>query len=295
MFRPGTGRNTAGFTGASAVAPGILEAHVGIRTERWRADTPCWTELTVEDVEEAKAFYGPLLGWSFERSPSDHSLVLATVDGVEAAGISEIHEDILHSPSEETGRPTGWLTYFATDNLHATVEAVQANDGQVLLPPRASGTRGHRAVVCDPTGAPFGLWQAGDSIGAAYVQDSGSFVWDDLRTPDPTVARDFYVKLFGFRNEALPPEMEPDDSYQTFSHPDEEWPLGGMGPMMGDTESAPYWLNYFQVHDITAALDFVESTGGQITQRDFESPFGRMASIRDTQGSRFWLMQPPAQ
>ncbi len=35
---------------------------MGIRTERWRPGTPCWTELTVDDVEEAKAFYGPLLG-----------------------------------------------------------------------------------------------------------------------------------------------------------------------------------------------------------------------------------------
>ncbi|GAB3253637.1 VOC family protein [Kineosporia babensis] len=266
---------------------------MGIRTERWRAGTPCWTELAVEDVEAAKAFYGPLLGWSFERSTSDHALVLATVDGVEASGIREIHEDILHSPSEETGRPTGWLNYFATDNLNASLEAVNANNGQILLQPQASGSRGHRAVACDPTGAPFGLWQAGESIGAAYVRDPGSFVWDDLRTPNPTVARAFYGKLFDFRNEALPAEMEADSSYQTFAHPDEEWPLGGMGPMMGEDDAAPYWLVYFQVRDITAALEFAESTGGRIVRRDFESPFGRMASLRDPWGSRFWLMQPP--
>lgn len=269
------------------------EAHVGIRTEKWRAGTPCWTELAVEDLEGAKAFYGPLLGWSFERSPAEHSLVLATVDGAAAAGISEIHEDVLRSPSEEVGRPTGWLTYFATDNLEATLRAVEKHDGQVLLQPQAAGTRGHRAVVCDPTGAPFGLWQAGDSIGIAHVREPGSFVWDDLRTPDPQVARDFYVQVFGFRAEPLPPELGPEEDYQTYSHPDESWPLGGIGPMMGDVDAAPYWLVYFQVRDLSEALEFVETTGGTIERRDFDSPFGRMASIRDPQASRLWLMQPP--
>lgn len=250
---------------------------MGIRTEHWRPGTPCWTELAVEDVESAKAFYGPLLGWSFERSPSEHALVLATVDGIEAAGISEIHEDVLRSPSEEVGRPSGWLTYFATNDLNATVEAVSKLDGQVLLPPRPVGTRGVKAVACDPTGAPFGLWQAGDSIGAAYVRDPGSFVWDDLRSPNPAVARDFYVQLFGFRSEPLPPEMGEANGYETYAHPDEEWPLGGIGPMMGEEDSAPYWLVYFQVRDITTALEFVETTGGQIVQRAFDTPFGRMA------------------
>jgi uncharacterized protein len=270
-----------------------LEAHVGIRTEHWRTGTPCWTELAVEDLEGAKAFYGPLLGWSFERSPSEHTLVLATVDGVEAAGLIEIHEDVLRSPSEEVGRPSGWLTYFATDNLRASAEAVHAYDGQILLQPHPVGTRGYKAVACDPTGAPFGLWQARDSIGAALVRESGAFVWDDLRTSKPEVARDFYTRLFGFQNESLPEEMGETEGYQTYAHADEPWPLGGIGPMMGEDDSAPYWLVYFQIRDIATALEFVETTGGTIVARDFDSPFGRMASIRDPQGSRLWLMQPP--
>ncbi len=268
---------------------------MGIRTERWRPGTPCWTELTVDDVEEAKVFYGPLLGWSFERSPAEPALVLATVDGVAAAGISEIHEDTLHSPSADFGRPTGWLIYFATDDLAATAEAVQAHDGQILQQPQAAGTRGRRAVACDPTGAPFGLWQAGDSIGTGYVRDPGCFIWDDLRSPNPDGAREFYTAVFGFRTEPLPAEMGAGNGYQTYAFPDESWPLGGMGPMMGDADAAPHWLAYFQVRDIVAALEFVESTGGRIERRDFETPFGRMAAIRDPQGSRLWIMQPPGQ
>lgn len=266
---------------------------MGIRTEPWRPGTPCWTELTVDDAQEAKAFYGPLLGWSFERSPAEPALILATVDGVAAAGISEIREDGLHSPSADFGRPTGWLSYFATGNLTATADAVQANDGQILLPPQAAGTRGRRAVACDPTGAPFGLWQAGDSIGAAHVREAGSFVWDDLRSPNPMVAREFYTAVFGFRSEPLPPEMGAGDSYQTFAFPDQPWPLGGIGPMMGDADAAPYWLVYFQVRDIVTALEFAGSSGGRVEGRHFDSPFGRMASLRDPQGSRFWIMQPP--
>ncbi|MBT0769727.1 VOC family protein [Kineosporia sp. J2-2] len=270
----------------------LLEAHVAIRTEHWRAGTPCWTELVVDDAEEAKAFYGPLLGWSFERSTSEHSLVVATVDGVEAAGISEIHEDVLRSPSEELGRPTGWLTYFATGNLAAAVEAVQANDGQVLLPPRPAGTRGHRAVACDPTGAPFGLWQAGDAIGAAHTREAGAFVWCDLRSSEPARARAFYGRVFGLTHEPLPPEAGGDGDYQTISLPGDPWPLGGIGPMMGETDASPYWLVYFQVRDLAHAQEFVESTGGRIERRAFDTPFGRMAAVRDPRGSRFWLMQP---
>ncbi|GAB6897587.1 VOC family protein [Kineosporia succinea] len=257
---------------------------MAVRTEKWRAGTPCWAELAADDVEVAKAFYGPLLGWSFERSVSEHRLVVATVEGAEAAGITEVHEDT----------PTGWLVHFATDNLQATADSVVAHDGQVLLPPQAAGTRGRRAVACDPTGAPFGLWQAGDAVGGEHTRAPGSFVWDDLRTPNPSVAREFYSQVFGFANAPLPAEMGGGDDYQTYSFPDQSWPLGGMGPMMGDLESAPYWLVYFQVRSIVAALEFAESTGAHIDQRDFETQFGRMAALRDPFGNRFWLMEPSA-
>jgi len=239
------------------------------------------------DLAEAKAFYGPLLGWSFERSGSRQDLSLATVDGVCAAGIVVATAD--------AARPAGWLTFLATADIRADTDAVTAHGGRVLGPPQADGDRGSAAVACDPTGAPFGLWQAGAAIGTEHVQEPGCFAWSDLRTGDPQMAREFYAKVFGVLSDPLPAHLAGNEAYTTgyqiFLLADDRRPCGGSGPLT-DPE-APFWLVYFQVRDLTEAVEFVESTGGRIDRRSIHTPFGRMAAVRDPLGNRLHLLQTP--
>ena len=150
------------------------------------------------------------------------------------------------------------------------------------------------AVLADPSGAVFGLWQAGTMIGASLVNEPGGLVWEDLRSTDPAAARSFYGALFGYQYEVL--EMAGPD-YATFQLPSEPHVLGGMGGLMGLPDGTPsHWLVYFQVADTDAATAAAEQAGGTVVTPPMDTPFGRMACLADPDGATFMVMTTdPAQ
>ncbi len=57
---------------------------------------------------------------------------------------------------------------------------------------------GRMAVLADPTGAVFGIWQAGTNVGAGVVNEPGAITWNELNTRDPEAAKAFYGVVFGW-------------------------------------------------------------------------------------------------
>jgi predicted enzyme related to lactoylglutathione lyase len=249
------------------------------RTSRWPAGVPCWVDVTVPDMGAAQAFYGAVLGWSFAETGGEYGgYVIAQVDGDAAAGIGP----------PQAGAPSAWTLYLASDDVDATFEAVAANGGTVVLAPGDVGPIGRMGIALDPTGAAFGVWQAGEHIGAGVTNEPGGLNWEDLRTPEPARAWDFYRAVFGHRIEALP-EAGPD--YALFFRPDEQAPLGGMGGMFG-AEGPAHWLVYFNVADTDAAVAAARRTGGSVVSPAADSPYGRIAVVTDPAGAVFALIQP---
>lgn len=256
---------------------------MSIRTSPWPAGVPCWADLTVPDVAAATAFYAEVLGWHIEDTGAEHGgYMIAQANGAAAAGIG---------PQQE-GAPTAWTLYFASDDADATAAAVTQHGGTVLLPPGDIGDLGRMFVAADPTGAAFGVWQAGTMIGAGVANEPGGLTWEDLRSPDPETARTFYSAVFGHRTEPLP-DAGPD--YSLFFRPDEEAPLGGIGGMMGADGRPAHWVVYFGVPDAAAAVEATERAGGSVLMSDFDSPYGRMAGLVDPAGALFWVIQQTGQ
>jgi uncharacterized protein len=253
--------------------------NMSIRRSRWPAAVPCWTDLSTPDVAAAKAFYGPVLGWSFSDTGTEYGgYAIATAQGAAAAGIGP----------QQPGAPVGWTLYFASDDADRTAAAVTEHGGSVLLSAGDVGPLGRMFLAADPTGARFGVWQAGSHIGAGIVNEPGGLSWEDLRSPDPDTAKAFYQAVFGYRVEPLP-EAGPD--YATFALPDEEFPLGGMGGMMGVEGQPAHWLVYFGVADAAAAVAAAKAGGGSVLMTDFDTPYGRMAGLVDPAGAVFWVAQ----
>ena len=53
-------------------------------------------------------------------------------------------------------------------------------------------------VAQDPTGAIFGVWQAGTHHGAQLANEPGSFQWNECETRDVAAAEEFYKAVFGY-------------------------------------------------------------------------------------------------
>lgn len=250
---------------------------MSIRTSRWPNGVPCWTDLAVSDVDTAKRFYATVLGWTYRPTDIEFGgYVIAETQGAAAAGIG---------PSPR-GAPANWTLHLAGDDVDKIAAATPAHGGRVLLPPRDVGTLGRRFIAADPTGARFGVWQAGTHIGAEVVNQPGSLTWEDLRSPDPDAARAFYSGVFGHHTEPL---ADGGLDYHLFALPGDDIPLGGMGGMT--EKGLAHWLVYFAVADAEAAIAAAEQAGGQVLSRDFDSVYGRMARVVDPAGATFYVLE----
>ena len=244
--------------------------------------TPNWVDLGVPDVERAKAFYGPILGWEFRDTGAEtghYNLCLLHGESVAA----------LMRNSDEQAAAYWWDVYFAADDCDAAALRVTDAGGRVVEPPMDVMDLGRMAIVRDPQGAQFGLWQGRAHIGSAYVNEPGSLVWNEIVTTEPEAALGFYAAVFGHQGEAMPAEQAGDMDYTVLKRPDGRY----IGGVMGEPgASGASWLSCFAVTDADEAVRLVREGGGTVDQEPVDSPYGRFASVRDPFGARFQVITP---
>jgi uncharacterized protein len=252
----------------------------------YAAGTPSWVDLQTSDPEAARSFYGELFGWQFEIGPPETgSYAVCRLRGHGVAGIGG-------EPTQE-GMPTAWTTYIATDDVDADAERISANGGSIMMGPMDVMTQGRMAIAADPTGAVFGLWQAGETTGAGLTNEPGAMSWNELATRDLDAARRFYTAVFGYAwadvdtGEGGPP-------YATFKVDGRD--AGGAMQMTDQfpAEVPSYWGVYFAVDDTDASVALVERRGGSVQMPPTDSPYGRFAAVTDPQGAMFTLIKLPA-
>ncbi|MFD8482026.1 VOC family protein [Kitasatospora sp. NPDC059673] len=252
------------------------------RNTPWPAGTPCWVDLSVDDIDKAVAFYGGLLGWEFQRGgPEMGGYSLALKNGAHVAGIG---------PKMMPDMPTAWTTYVATDDLDATVAKITAAGGTILSPAMDVMTLGRMAIATDPAGAVFGLWQSGDHTGFGVANEDSTVTWNENMSRDYEANRKFYGDVFGYRYDEVPNDTM---KYATLNL--RHGTVGGIGELPANLppEIKAHWMLFFAVPNIESAMAKLPGLGGRITQPLLDTPYGRMAVATDDQGAAFTLVQPP--
>lgn len=247
--------------------------------------TPSWVDLATSDPEGARRFYSELLGWELEVGAAEFGhYTTARLRGRRVAGMGG-------EPAPE-GMPTAWSTYFATDDADAAAERVTASGGTIAVAPMDIGAEGRMVIGVDPTGAMFGLWQAGNMFGAELVSEPGAVSWNELATRDLAAARRFYSAVFGYSWDDVDtgPGGPP---YATFSVGGQL--AGGVMEMTGDwpAQVPPHWTPYFAVADPDAVVKRAADLGGAVDMPPTDSPYGRFAAVRDPQGAAFDVIRLP--
>ncbi|KAA2252973.1 VOC family protein [Solihabitans fulvus] len=249
--------------------------------------TPTWIDLSTPDIEASKKFYGALFGWDFEVGPPETGgYTNAQLQGKNVAGLMQQMPDM--SPPEAGPPVTAWSTYLASDDVDATAAAIEANGGRLMMPAMDVMDLGRMLVAFDPLGTMIGAWQAGRHKGAELANEPGTFVWNELATTDVAVARPFYAAAFGVE---ISGPMSEDFDYTTFRSAGRD--VGGIYP--ADEGTAAQWKVYFGVADTDAAAKTATDNGGTVVSEPTDTPYGRMATIRDPQGAMFSIMSTPAQ
>jgi predicted enzyme related to lactoylglutathione lyase len=251
----------------------------------YAAGSPSWVDLMTSDPEAARAFYRELFGWELEVGPAETGhYTIARLRGHSVAGLGG-------EPARD-GMPTAWTTYLASDDVDATVGRITEAGGQLLMEPLDVMDQGRMAIAADPTGAVFGLWQAGEHAGATLVNEPGTVSWNQLETRDLDAARRFYTAVFGYRWEDVD-TGQGGPPYATFAVQDR--PVGGALQMDDNwpAEIPAHWMAYFAVADTDQAVATVQRLGGSVQMPGMDSPYGRFAVVSDPQGGVFTVIRLP--
>ncbi len=241
-----------------------------------------WIDLGTTDLEAAHAFYSALFGWTPDNQPlpGGGSYTNFRIDGYTVAGAAEMDPNM-----KAAGVPPTWTSYVSHSDIDAVAARAAEAGGTVFFEPMDVMGHGRMAILADPTGASFGLWQPNRHIGAQVVNQPNSFVWNELQTNDPAAARAFYSKVFGWDE-----RMDP-SGYLMWA--DDEHVLCGcmtIGEEWGETP--PNWLVYFLVDDVDAAAARVTELGGVVHHGPSDAgEMGRMAVVGDPQGATFALIR----
>ena len=250
-----------------------------------------WVELATTDPEAAKEFYGRVFGWTAadESVPDAYGggvYTMLRLDGDDVASLQEQPAAQL-----EAGVPPHWLSCISVDDADATAARVQELGGTVLTTYEVM-TMARLAIVADPTGAFFGAWQAGDTVGAARVNDPGCLTNNELSTDDVDRASSFYADLFGWRIEEIDTHGGP--RYWGIRHEGAANGLnGGMRQLAPEQEGVPpHWMPYFTVDEADAAVAVATDAGGTVLAGPMTIGTGsRIAALADPQGAVFAIFE----
>jgi uncharacterized protein len=239
--------------------------------------TPTWLDLGIPDLDRALQFYGALFGWEFEIGPEETGrYTMCFLRGRRVAAISAMHD-----PAR-----VFWNVYLATDDCDRSAERARAAGGTLLIEPMDVMDQGRMAIVRDPVGAQFGLWEGRAHTGAQVVNEPGALVRNDLVTPDPGPARDFYAAVFDFSVEGNP--QMPQADFTFLRRPDGH----EVGGIMGAPGSTSAWSTTFEVAGTDEAVQRALDAGGRSDgAKDFL--YGRLATITDPFGAEFSIITRP--
>ncbi len=129
------------------------------------ANTLCWTDIPVNDLDRATKFYAAVLGQEVSKmSEGGMQYGLLPHEEQNASGCLCVGGDSVGSANKPS--QTGPLIYLSVEGrLDDAVEAVRANGGKVLEEKTQIGPHGFRVVIVDSEGNRIALHSSADSSG----------------------------------------------------------------------------------------------------------------------------------
>jgi uncharacterized protein len=253
---------------------------MGERTQ-YTPGTFSWTDLNTTDQEAAKGFYSALFGWEFTDMPAGDGVVysMGAIDGKWVGAISPQPQQ-----QRDAGVPPAWNSYITVEDVDAIAARAGELGATVHAPPFDVMEAGRMAIVQDPQGAWFLLWQPNQHIGAQLVNAPGALSWNELGSPDLEGSAKFYGDLLGWTTSPMEGSPQPYLVVSTAAGRSN----GGIRPP-APPGTPPFWMVYFATADIDQTVAKVGELGGQVYQPPLDIGIAKIAVVADPQGAVFAL------
>lgn len=256
------------------------------------AGVPCWVDTLQPDPQAAMRFYSALMGWEFTgpgtMPAGGGAYFVACVNGHHVAGVGDL-------PAGAPGAPCVWNTHVRVARADAAAAAGRNAGGTVLVEPCDAPPAGRFAVLADPRGAVFTVWEAWEREGAQLINTPRCWAMSSLATDDPATAGAFYRDVFGWQALRM---AESDDVPALFRLPG----YGGGEPMqpvprdvvavvVARRDVRPHWSVDFWVSDANTVSARAWELGGAVVTPPADSAGFRTSVIADPHGAVFSVSQ----
>jgi len=254
-----------------------------VEQTKYEPGTFCWVELATKDGAAAKKFYTSLFEWKVDDMPIPDGSVYSMLqkNGKRVGALYQL------GPQQQGVLPH-WNSYVSVASADASAAKAKELGGKVMVEPFEVMDAGRMAVISDPTGALFSLWEPRRHIGAQVVNEPGAFCWNELYTTDPRKAAEFYSGLFGWTRDARHMDF---GEYVIFKNGNAQ--IGGMMQLAKEWGPVPpYWLVYFAVDDCDRTVEKAKGLGANamMPPMDIEN-VGRFAVLTDPQRAAFAVIK----
>jgi uncharacterized protein len=246
-----------------------------------------WHELRTTDAKGATDFYTHVVGWEAKSSgdPGGVPYTLLAAGKFDVAGLMELTPEM-----SAGGMPPGWVGFIGVDDVDVYAKRIEEAGGKLHFPPMDIPTVGRFASVEDPQGATFLIFKGSldEAPPRPVLGSPGTVGWNELSANDEKSAWPFYSKIFGWKVDSEM-DMGPMGIYRIFNNGGPRF--GGMMTRDPKNSPVPFWLYYFSVDDIDAAVTRVQEKKGQICMGPHEVPGGQWIVLgSDPQGVMFALV-----
>jgi uncharacterized protein len=115
----------------------------------------CWVDLAATDASRAIGFYEELFGWSARLQLANGGSFTRLVHrGRDVGSVYQLRESL-----REAGVASHWTPYVRVEDVGNASRRATALGGSVVVEPFAVEEMARIALVVDPVGAAFGLWE----------------------------------------------------------------------------------------------------------------------------------------
>ncbi|OBK23180.1 VOC family protein [Mycobacterium asiaticum] len=239
----------------------MLSGPLGAPVEGIRHGDIGFISLATPDPERAAAFYGHVLGWTYDAASR-------RVTNTELPTGIHVTED----------RPTLFCCY-AVDDIEAARAAIAEAGGTA---DEAQQTpHGTTVDATDVHGMAFAVFDAAAASKRPELNGSGpgELAYVTYEVPNSAAFRDFYGRVLRWTFE--PGRVK--DGWQVR----EAHPMSGAAGGSSQATTVPMWT----VANIDAAVARVREAGGTVLAEPSRQPYGLSAECTDDQGARFYLGQ----
>ena len=233
-----------------------------------------WHELMTPDTSGAHAFYSKVVGWKTQP----WSTIPPTRCSRPAAARWAVR-------SQAAGTPH-WLHYVGTTDIDATVAAVKGRGGSVTKEITSMPNGGKYAVLADPQGAAFAVYQTAMDAGKESLAEAWRVLLARAGHHRLDAQRSTFTRRSSVGRSMAEHDMGAMGKYVLFGSNGVQ--RGGMFNKPPEYPGGPAWLGYVRVKDVNDAVKKAKGARGTLVNGPMEVPGGDwIAQFVDPYGAMF--------